>query len=79
MKEDGRKVLTALTFVSFVSSTLIGCLVMGFFAGKWLDERFAIYPFGRAGGLFLAMLVAVRAIFLQIRENFLRVDKKDAR
>ena len=65
----------ALSFVSYASAALVGSLTLGFFAGKWVDEHLAIYPAGRIAGLFFSVPVAVWAIYVQLKVNFLRSDK----
>jgi uncharacterized protein YneF (UPF0154 family) len=76
LKDDRGKVFLALTFASFVSSTLIVCLTLGYFAGTWIDGRFAVYPAGRAGGVFGGLFLAAWTIAKYIEDNFLKRAKR---
>ncbi|MDR3349149.1 MAG: hypothetical protein LBO03_06060 [Acidaminococcales bacterium] len=76
MKNKWDEIFLAFSFMSFVSSTLIGCLISGYFAGKWVDGRFAVYPAGRIGGVVCGMVVAVWAIARHLKDNFVKHAKK---
>ncbi|MDR2007131.1 MAG: hypothetical protein LBP78_07825 [Acidaminococcales bacterium] len=76
MKNKWDEVFLAFSFVSFVSSTLIGCLIFGYFAGKLVDESFAVYPAGRIGGVICGMIVAVWAIAQHLKDNFIKRAKR---
>jgi F0F1-type ATP synthase assembly protein I len=76
VKGDWRNVFLAFSFVSFVSSTLIGSLALGYFAGKWVDDEMAAYPAGRIGGLALGLAMAVWTIVRHLRDNFIKISEK---
>jgi F0F1-type ATP synthase assembly protein I len=75
VRTDEDKLALAFAFVSFVSSTLIGCMVVGYFAGIWVDNHFGTYPSGRVGGVALAVALAVWAVVMHLREYFIKHPK----
>ena len=76
MKKDKfGDVLRALSFMSLVGSTMIVTLAAGFFCGRLVEERFAIYPFGRIIGLVLGVFMAIYTLSNYIKMNF--IDSKD--
>lgn len=70
-----KEIALALSFMSFISSSLIGSMAMGYFAGKWLEGYFAIYPAGRIGGVVLGTAIAVWTIAKHIKAKFIDGDK----
>ncbi len=74
MKNDVKRLVSALSFATFTSSTMIGCIAAGFFVGRWAEGRFLSSPFGKIGGLVFGALLGMYSIFKYIRDNF--SDKK---
>jgi F0F1-type ATP synthase assembly protein I len=77
-KDKFKDLSIALSFLSFVSSTFIGCLAMGYFTGQWLDEKFSFAPRATIAGLFGGATLAVWAVVSRIKASFLpkHKDKK---
>lgn len=74
-KEKIKEIFLAFSFMSFISSSIVGCMALGYFAGKWLEEIFPIYPVGRLGGLLLGMFLAIFTVVKNIREKFINNSK----
>ncbi len=71
MQGDIKRIIKALSFVTFVSSTLVGCLLLGYFLGGYADDFFSIRPKGRLIGLICGIILAVYSIYKHLRFNFI--------
>lgn len=74
-KDKIKEIVLALSFMSFISSSLIGSMALGYFAGKWLEGYFDIYPTGRIVGIVLGTAIAVWTIAKHIKAKFIDGDK----
>ncbi len=76
MKDEFQKVVVALSFITFVTSTFIGCLILGYYAGSYCDDLFSSYPKGRIGGLVAGMVIAAVSIYKHLKFNFIDTDRE---
>lgn len=74
-KDKLKDIFLAFSFVSFVSSSIIGCMALGYFAGSYLETVFEIYPAGRIAGLVLGMFLAIWTVASQIKTKFIDNDR----
>ena len=53
-------------------------IVVGFFLGKFLDEKLQVAPWGSVIGLFLGLVAAFRSVYQKIRklQQWIKEDSK---
>lgn len=77
MKTKKEQLAAALVFATSISSLLITNILLGYFGGKWLDENYTQYPFGRLFGIVAGVFAAIWSIYQTIKNDFLKLkDKK---
>ncbi len=65
MKKDKTKFYLTLSTMGLEMGL---SLVVGFFLGKFLDEKLAITPWGSIMGLLLGLVAAFRSVYQKIRK-----------
>lgn len=75
MKEGWRDLVYAISFTSFVGSTFIALIFIGYFIGVWFDENYLTAPYGKMIGIIFSVGFASYSIYKHIRRYFLKLDK----
>jgi hypothetical protein len=58
---------------------LVASIVIGFFVGRWLDNRFGWHGVGTIGGVLLGVYTGFRTLFRRAKEAEREMDLEDAR
>lgn len=73
MPQDKKKkrsnIIHAISFSSQIAFTIVACVVIGVFSGKFLDDFFGTSPWLLLVLSLLGMVAAFRAIFSLARKN----------
>ena len=68
-KDNRREVVKGLSLVSQISITIITCIVIGIFLGRFLDSIFGTEPWLLIVFLFFGIAAAIKYIF-DLGKNF---------
>jgi ATP synthase protein I len=69
MKQHNRRPLKAMALMSAISTQLVGSILFGIFAGRWLDTKFETEPLFLVIGLLLGLAAGVYAM-LRLIQHF---------
>lgn len=69
MKKD-RNPFQAMALMSAIVSQLVGSILIGIFAGRWLDRRWGTDPVFLIIGLLLGLSAGVYSMLLSIRHFY---------
>ncbi|ATW25983.1 AtpZ/AtpI family protein [Candidatus Formimonas warabiya] len=61
--KDRQKVLQALALVSTIGFEMATCVVLGFFAGRFLDQKMGTDPWLMLGGVICGVVVGMIGIY----------------
>jgi ATP synthase protein I len=67
MRNENRNPLKAYALMSAILSSLVGSILIGIFAGRWLDKQFSTEPIFLIIGLLLGLGAGVYSTLLSIR------------
>lgn len=70
MRQKKRHPLHAMGLMSAILSQLVGSILIGIFAGKWVDDYFETGPLFLIVGLLLGLATGVYAVYRLIHEYF---------
>lgn len=70
MKQDNRHPLRAYGLMSAILSQLVGSILIGIFAGRWLDAQFGTQPLFLIIGLLLGLSAGTYAMLRMIKHFF---------
>ena len=73
-KQDKFDLLKQVTAVSTVPLLLVGGPLLGYFAGDWIDHRYAADPYGKCLLIALGIAASIREI-IKIIQNILKSEK----
>lgn len=70
MRPNNRHPLRAMTLMTAISSQLVGSVLIGIFAGKWLDQYVNTEPLFLIIGLLLGLATGIFAMLRTVRQYF---------
>lgn len=70
MHQNNRNPYQAMALMSAIVSQLVGSILIGIFAGRWLDNRWNTEPIFLIIGLFIGLAAGVYSILLSIRHFY---------
>lgn len=68
MSQNKRNPLQAWALTSAIISQLVGCILIGIFAGRWLDQKWGTEPIFLIVGLLLGIAAGTYAMIVSIRK-----------
>lgn len=69
MNQKNRNPFQAMALMSAIVSQLVGCILIGLFAGRWLDQKWHTEPIFLIVGLFVGIAAGTYSMLVSIR-NF---------
>jgi ATP synthase protein I len=66
--KNKRKPFQAMALMSQIVSQLVGCILIGIFAGRWLDHRWGTEPIFLIVGLLIGIGAGTYSMILSIRK-----------
>ena len=77
-KKEVKNFVFAVSFMSFISSSIIGGMFLGYYLGKWVGEFFGLGAYVKVIGLALGMFFSFWSVMKHIKTQFtVNKDKKD--
>ncbi|MHC0036521.1 AtpZ/AtpI family protein [Pseudoneobacillus sp. C159] len=68
MKSNNRRPYKAMVLMSAITAQLVGSILFGIFAGRWLDRQFATEPLFLIIGLMLGLGTGIYAMLRLIQQ-----------
>ncbi|MCM3586873.1 AtpZ/AtpI family protein [Mesobacillus maritimus] len=69
MRQKNRHPFQAMALMSAITAQLVGCVLIGIFAGRWLDRQFGVEPIFLIIGLLVGLAAGVYAM-IQLVQHF---------
>jgi ATP synthase protein I len=70
MKKNNRNPFQAMALMSAIVSQLVGSILIGIFAGRWVDQHWGTGPIFLIIGLFIGLASGTYAMIVSIRHFF---------
>jgi len=70
LKNNNRNPFHAMGLMTAIVSQLVGSILIGIFAGRWLDQQWGTSPIFLIIGLFIGLASGTYAMVLSIRKYF---------
>jgi F0F1-type ATP synthase assembly protein I len=70
MRNNNRNPFQAMALMSAIVSQLVGSILIGIFAGRWVDQHWGTSPIFLIIGLFIGLASGTYAMVLSIRKFF---------
>ncbi|RFU70874.1 AtpZ/AtpI family protein [Peribacillus saganii] len=70
MRKKDRHLFRAMALTSAILSQLVGCTLVGLFAGRWVDSKLGSAPFLLVIGLLLGLAAGTFAMLRTVRQYF---------
>ena len=70
MRLNNRNPFHAMALMSAIISQLVGCILAGIFAGRWLDQHWDTGPVFLIIGLFIGLSAGTYTMLRSIRQFF---------
>lgn len=67
-QKNNRNPFQAMALMSQIVSQLVGCILIGIFAGRWLDYKWGTEPLFLIIGLLLGIAAGTYAMIVSIRK-----------
>lgn len=71
-----KSVLNAFALASIISAELAGSLVLGVYAGRYLDKKWHTEPWLMLTGLFLGLAAGVLGVYRSLTRFFARKESR---
>lgn len=68
MRQHNRHPMKAMALMTAISSQIVGSILIGIFAGKWLDRYFDAEPLFLIIGLLLGLAAGIFAMLRTVRQ-----------
>lgn len=70
MPQNNRNPLQAWALMSTIVSELVGCILIGIFGGRWLDNQWNTEPIFLIVGLLLGLATGTYSVSVSIRHFY---------
>lgn len=70
MRQNNRHPFQAMALMSAILSQLVGSILIGIFAGRWLDKQTGTEPLFLILGLFIGLAAGVYALIRLVKHYF---------
>ena len=70
MRQNNRHPLRAMALMTAISSQLVGSVLIGIFAGRWLDKFADTEPLFLVIGLLLGLAIGIYAMLRTVRQFY---------
>nr|WP_263324164.1 AtpZ/AtpI family protein [Neobacillus sp. Marseille-Q6967] len=67
MRKENRNPLKAYALMSTILASLVGSILIGIFAGRWMDKQWGTEPIFLIIGLFLGLAAGIYTMLTSIR------------
>lgn len=68
--EDKRQLFSALSIAISLGLTIVVNIGIGLFIGKYLDEKFGLYPWATVGGIILGMATGLWGVYKKVAKEY---------
>jgi F0F1-type ATP synthase assembly protein I len=70
MRNENRNPFKAYALMSAILASLVGSILIGIFAGRWLDKQWGTDPIFLIIGLFIGLAAGIYSMLISIRKFY---------